>query len=519
MVEEKNFPRVSVIVASLGKSKACVESVSAQTVSDIEIIIVGSTNETFDDPRIKIISTDKKISARRNVGLNEARGEYVYFIDGDGIISDNAFEVLLNAAEESGADVIQSNKFIERNGEDDSIVGDQKSLSLNLYRREFLENNSLRFPESIDNIEPFCYSAECMASEIAFLDDCFYIRKRHQPFSTESKETYVRDIYRDEIRCGFLVTTQRKKLWNAQITLILEFARICKKHNLRWFAHSGTLLGAARHKGYIPWDDDVDLCMFRPDYDKFLKVAPAELKPQYFLDVWYDYRLEEESNAEIDERLPLVSKKTTEIIRQKNWLWPIRAGFIKLRDNNTAMVQWPERRNVNQGIWIDIFALDPVPPFDDDENNMHMFNFMLARELRLAAGNPPLMRKLLEEKKPFVMPTEKIEQLLKMPFRNRALILEAHMNRTFFESEKVSSLSFYKGSRALQTARFERMIELPFEEITLDSPADFDGALTDWYGDWHELLVQKSHVSSSTADIPYKKFFELVSPEIKEMNF
>ena len=115
----------------------------------------------------------------------------------------------------------------------------------------------------------------------------------YQPFPFQ---IFVRNIERDEMRSGFLVTSHRKKLWNVQIGLIKEFERICKKHNLKWWACGGTLLGAARHKGFIPWDDDVDVAMLRPDYNKFLDIAADEIKYPYFLDNWYDYTIESEEN-------------------------------------------------------------------------------------------------------------------------------------------------------------------------------------------------------------------------------
>ena len=84
----------------------------------------------------------------------------------------------------------------------------------------------------------------------------------------------------EEIRGWFKVSSNRKKVWNIQLWLLEELKKICKKHNIKYYADWGTMIWAIRHNWFIPWDDDMDIAMFRKDYEKFLKIAPKEL-PQY----------------------------------------------------------------------------------------------------------------------------------------------------------------------------------------------------------------------------------------------
>lgn len=78
-----------------------------------------------------------------------------------------------------------------------------------------------------------------------------------------------------------------RSLWDGCIEIYREVAKICDKHHLRYYVTDGTALGAIRHKGYIPWDDDFDISMPRPDYEKFKRIAPKEL-PDYLC--FWDYR-------------------------------------------------------------------------------------------------------------------------------------------------------------------------------------------------------------------------------------
>lgn len=74
-----------------------------------------------------------------------------------------------------------------------------------------------------------------------------------------------------------------KRVQNIILEILKDFKEICEKHDIPYFAFAGTAIGAVRHQGFIPWDDDIDVCMLREDYERFLKIAPAELGEKYDL--------------------------------------------------------------------------------------------------------------------------------------------------------------------------------------------------------------------------------------------
>ena len=79
------------------------------------------------------------------------------------------------------------------------------------------------------------------------------------------------DVYfEDEVRDGFYVSSMMKKAWAAQLEVLYEVQQMCERHHIEFFAEWGTLLGAVRHGGMIPWDDDLDICMLSKEYNRFL---------------------------------------------------------------------------------------------------------------------------------------------------------------------------------------------------------------------------------------------------------
>jgi lipopolysaccharide cholinephosphotransferase len=120
------------------------------------------------------------------------------------------------------------------------------------------------------------------------------------------------------------------------LEMLVEFDAICKKHNLQYWLDSGTLLGAVRHKGFIPWDDDIDLSMPIEDYNKFQEIAEDELSSNIFFQT---------------------------SITDKNF----KFDYIKLRSNKAKIVEFHEKdREVgyHQGVFVDIFPMLTIPNSD-----------------------------------------------------------------------------------------------------------------------------------------------------------
>ncbi|MDR2410347.1 MAG: LicD family protein, partial [Bacteroidales bacterium] len=142
-----------------------------------------------------------------------------------------------------------------------------------------------------------------------------------------TKEEYLKE----EVRDNYFVSSDMKKVWYIELDILKEFIKVCNKYNLRYFADGGTLLGAIRHKGFIPWDDDIDIAMLREDYDKLVKIGPKEFKHPYFFQTPY----------------------TDKYYYQ---------GHAKIRNSNTTGISRHEfNKKFNRGIFIDIFPLDNIP--------------------------------------------------------------------------------------------------------------------------------------------------------------
>ena len=135
------------------------------------------------------------------------------------------------------------------------------------------------------------------------------------------------EFLKEETRNDYTISTDMKKVWAVEIDLLKKIIDVCKKHNLIYWAGFGTLLGAVRHKGMIPWDDDLDIWMPREDYDKLIKLDQEEFGFPYFL-------------------------QTTE--NDEDYYCP----FARLRNSNTCGLLVSKKNKCNNGIYIDIIPID-----------------------------------------------------------------------------------------------------------------------------------------------------------------
>ena len=110
---------------------------------------------------------------------------------------------------------------------------------------------------------------------------------------------FPKDYFQGETRDGFYIEPMMKCAWAAMIEVFEVAAEICEKHGIRYFADYGTLLGAVRHQGFIPWDDDMDISMFRDDYMHFLEVAPSEFPAGWCVHSIYENPFHDQLHATV----------------------------------------------------------------------------------------------------------------------------------------------------------------------------------------------------------------------------
>ena len=129
----------------------------------------------------------------------------------------------------------------------------------------------------------------------------------------------------EEEKCGFFISKKRKRLWKNEIEILEKLNDICEKYDVKYFLIGGAAIGIERHKGFIPWDDDLDIGMLRNDFEKFLRCAKNEFKDPLHL----QYGIDDINDASLFCRIR--HSKTTAMIRRQQHQ---KCNHFQLRHDN-----------------------------------------------------------------------------------------------------------------------------------------------------------------------------------------
>ena len=285
------------------------------------------------------------------------------------------------------------------------------------------------------------------------------------------------DFFNPEMRCDFLVTRKMKKIWAVQIDLFLQFERVCARHGLKYFAAGGTLLGACRHNGYIPWDDDMDIYLPRPDYMKLQECAD-EFEDPYFL------------------QMPG---------RDEDYFY----SFSKLRNSRTTQASATfSHRAFNQGVCIDIIPLDKWTTKKGEAafNRINEINIDNSNYLRQGMMNPSA--KDLERIRAWsgTPPAENLQEIDRLATQFNEMRAPKIITAAVTTLYPHDTIQF--PAKAFESAR-----KFPFENIEMTVPIGYESILTTQYGDWRRLPPANKRGAWHSSllidpDVPYRQFLD-----------
>ena len=286
------------------------------------------------------------------------------------------------------------------------------------------------------------------------------------------------DFFKEEVRDEFLVDENRKKVWAVCIDMLMQLDAVCKKHGLRYFLLFGSLLGAVRHKGFIPWDDDFDVAMLREDWEKLSKLS-NEFKHPYFL-----------QNAHTDPGAG--------------------STLMKIRNSNTCQFnKYLSYGGYNSGMALDIFPIDACNPETAEEQFNEMYRIKYKNVLYMKTQSPLCSQ---EDKDKFAQMGEvDPEQVFD----------EIQSIASSYKNEKsllvwVGTAYLYKFNKKVFFREDFSDVELmDFEGYKLPCPKGWRRILTTIYGDYMKYPpVEKRgtwHDSSTfNPDMPYTAYMRSI---------
>lgn len=273
------------------------------------------------------------------------------------------------------------------------------------------------------------------------------------------------------------------RVQSVELMIVNDLKRLCKKHDIQYFGFAGTGIGVLRHKGFIPWDDDIDIGFLRADYDKFIQYAKDELQDKYIV-----------MNAETDPNYPLM---TTRLM-----LKGTKFREEALKDLNCEL-----------GMFLDLYAFDQVSDDEKEFKKQCRESWLYSHLLILRSIPFPVL--------PVKGIKEKIAHAATATVYGGLVLL--HVSKTWLANKAKEAATRFNGGQRTKKVNFFfdtlpdmcvysydelfPLVELPFENTTLSFPKEQDRYLRSFYGDYMKLPPEdqrKNHFPYELDFGPYK---------------
>lgn len=299
------------------------------------------------------------------------------------------------------------------------------------------------------------------------------------------------NFFEEEIVDGFKISSMMKRAWAAQLEALGQIKRLCNILNIQYWADWGTMLGAVRHQGFIPWDDDMDICMMRKDYIRFLQEAPK------LLDKWYEIK-------------SVHNDPTYDIVK---------ARIINGRHMNFDSDFLEKFYGCPYVVGIDIFPIDSIP---DEENLIDEQVDILKLLLKIEASIPEEapysnddidLIKSLEKKLGITVDYEnRLRHEVKRIFD---IVSSRYADENTRQVSCMLALAAGRNEYRCDRNWYAESIDMKFENTTIPVPVGYEYLLKLNYGD--DYMVPKNIGSSH--DYPFYKEQMLGLKEVMEKEF